>query len=359
MRASRSGWLGGALAALLACLALAGCRAEPPPPAADEEPQPVRLAPVRRAAAAAPVRATGSLAGKEEARLSFKLPGFVERILVDEGEAVAAGQLLATLKPEEASSRVSQARTAHEKARRDVARAEELYRAGVAPLQLVQDARSAEEVARAALRMARFDAQHAEIRAPEAGVILTRLVEENEMLGAGTPVLAFKSAAQGWVVRVGVADRDVVRLRLGDSARVETNAYPGTLFAGSVAQIAAAASPVTGTFDVEVAVTTGAAPLFSGMAASVELAPSGGEAVALVPLAALAMGDGDAGVVYALDAQRAHARRVDVRIAFLAGDEAALREGLAGIDAVVTDGVAYLRDGSPVRVITEGVAVAQ
>jgi RND family efflux transporter MFP subunit len=359
MRASRSGWLGGALAVLLACLALAGCRAEPPPTAAEEEPQPVRLAPVRRAAAAAPVRATGSLAGKEEARLSFKLPGFVERILVDEGEAVAAGQLLATLKPEEASSRVSQARAAHEKSRRDVARAEELYRAGVAPLQLVQDARSAEEVARAALRMARFDAQHAEIRAPEAGVILTRLVEENEMVGAGTPVLAFQSAAQGWIVRVGVADRDVVRLRLGDSARVETNAYPGTLLAGSVAQIAAAASPATGTFDVEVAVMPGAEPLFSGLAASVEIDPSGGEPVALVPLAALAVGDGDAAVVYALDAQRARARRVDVRVAFLAGDEAALREGLAGVDAVVTDGVAYLRDGAAVRVIAEGVAVAR
>ncbi len=359
MRALRSRLTGAAIAATIACLALAACRAEPPPAATSEEVQPVRLAPVRRASAAAPVRATGSLAGKEEARLSFKLPGFVERILVDEGAAVTAGQLLATLKPEEASSRVTQARTSHEKALRDVARAEELYRAGVASLQLVQDARSAEEVARAALRMARFDAEHAEIRAPEAGIILARLAEENEMVGAGTPVLAFKSGVQGWIVRVGVADRDVVRLRLGDPARIETNAYPGAPLVGSVSQIAAAASPATGTFDVEVAVTPGAEPLFSGMAARVEISPSGGEPVALVPLAALAVGDGSAGVVYALDAENRRARRIDVRVAFLSGDEAALSEGLAGVDAVVTDGVAYLRDGSPVRVIGEDVAVAR
>jgi RND family efflux transporter MFP subunit len=347
------------LAAASSCAALAGCAPEPPAAITIEETQPVRLAPVRRAEAAAPVHATGAIAGKEEARLSFKIPGFVERILVDEGAVVAAGQLLATLKPEEASSRVTQARMAHEKALRDVKRAEELYEAGVGPLQLVQDARTAEEVARASLRMARFDAQHAEIRAPAAGVILAKLAEENEMVGAGAPVLAFKTSAQGWVVRVSVADRDVVRLRLGDAARIETNAYPGAPLAGSVAQIAAAASPATGTFDVEVAVAPGAAALFSGMSARVEIAPSGGEPVALIPLAALALGDGDAGVVYALDERGERARRHDVRVAFLAGDDVALSDGLAGVESVITDGAAYLRDGTPVRVIHEDLAAAR
>jgi RND family efflux transporter MFP subunit len=347
------------LSSLLACLALSACREAPPAPVAAEKVQPVRLAPVRRISAAAPVRATGSLAGKEEARLSFKIPGFIERIRVDEGAVVMAGQLLATLKPEEASSRVEQARTAHEKALRDVARAEELLRAGVAPLQLVQDAHTAEEAARAALRLARFDAEHAEIRAPEAGVILARLAEENEMVGAGAPVLAFKSARQGWIVRVGVADRDVVRLRLGDAAKIETNAYPGVPLSGSVTQIAAAASPATGTFDVEVALAPSERALFSGLAARVEISPSGGDAVALVPLAALALGDGDAGVVYALDAEQKRARRVDVRVAFLAGEEAALSDGLAGVEQVITDGAAYLRDGALVRVVPSELAAAR
>lgn len=345
-----------ALAVLFAAL---GCREEAPPAAPAEEAQAVRLAPVRRAAAAAPVRATGAVAGKEEARLAFKIPGFVERVLVDEGAAVTAGQLLATLKPDEASSRFTQARMAHEKALRDVARAEELHAAGVAPLRLVQDARTAEEVARAGLRMARFDAQHAEIRAPEAGVILAKLAEENEMVGAGAPVLAFKSAAQGWIVRVGVADRDVVRLRLGDPARVEANAYPGVPLAGSVAQIAAAASPATGTYDVEVALAPSERTLFSGLAANVEIAPSGGEPVTLVPLAALAVGDADEAVVYALDPEQRRARRVDVRVAFLSGDDAALSAGLEGVESVVTDGVAFLRDGALVRVVDGGVAAAR
>jgi multidrug efflux system membrane fusion protein len=343
----------------LASVLLLACSESAPPAAPAAAVQPVRTAPVRRVSAAAPVRATGTIMGKEEARLSFKIPGFVERILVDEGAVVTSGQLLATLKPEEASSRLTQARMAHEKALRDVARAEELHSAGVAALQLVQDARTQEEVARAAVTMARFDAQHAEIRAPSNGVILARLAEANEMVSPGAPVLAFKAAAEGWIARVGVADRDVVRLRLGDSATVEANAYPGQPLAGSVSQIAAAASPATGTFDVEIALTPAALALFSGISARVEIAPSGAEPLAFVPLAALALGDGDTGVIYTLDAERQHAIRREVRVAFLSGEDAALRAGVDGVEQVITDGVTWMRDGTPVRVIAPELAEAR
>ncbi|MBM4384905.1 MAG: efflux RND transporter periplasmic adaptor subunit [Deltaproteobacteria bacterium] len=349
-----------ALAIALSCAAITACRdVSAPPPAVAEEAQPVRVAPVRRGAAAAPVRATGSLAGKEEARLAFKIPGFVERMHVDAGASVARGQLLATLKPDEASSRVTQARMAHEKAERDRARAEQLYREGVAALSLVQDARSQEEAARAGLRMASFDAQHAEIRAPADGVVLARFAEESEMVAAGAPMFAFKSAAPGWIVRVGVADRDVVRLRLGDAAKIETNAHPAQPLAGRVTQIAAAASPATGTFDIEVALDPSELLLLSGIAARVEIVPSGGESLSFVPLTALAAGDGDTGTVFALDSERTRARRLDVRFAFLSGDEAALSAGVEGVSEVVTDGVTWLRDGSLVRVMASDVAAAQ
>ena len=71
------------------------------------------------------------------------------------------------------------------------------------------------------------------------------------------------------------------------------------------------------------------------------------------------MGDGEAGVVFALDAERRRARRLEVRLAFLAGDEAALSAGLDGVREVVTDGAAWLRDGSPVRVVADDVAAAR
>jgi RND family efflux transporter MFP subunit len=334
------------LAGVLAC---SEPSAAPAPPAA--EPQPVRTAAVRREAVAAPVRATGVITGKEEARLSFKIPGLVERVLVDEGDVVASGALLATLAPEEASSRVVQARMAYEKAQRDLARAEQLFAEGVAPLAQVQDARTQVDVTQAAVTMARFDAQHAAIRAPADGVILARLAEPNEMVAAGAPIVAFKAAGEGWIVRVGVADRDVVRLTLGDTAKVETNAHPGRPLAGTVTQIAAAASPATGTFDVELGLTPGELPLFSGLHARVEIEPGVRETLVLVPIEALVEGDGDAASVFTLDAERTHAVRSAVRIAFLSGTWAALRSGGDALSEVVTEGAGWLQHGAPVRVL--------
>lgn len=336
-----------------------GCGAESAPtPHAETPPQPVRIAAVQREAVAAPVRATGVIAGKEEARLSFKIPGLVERILVDEGDRVAAGALLATLAPDEASSRVTQARMAHEKAKRDLARAEQLYAQDVASLAQVQDARTQVDVAQAALAMMRFDAEHAAIRAPAEGVILARLAEPNEMVQAGAPVLAFKTAGEGWVLRAGVADRDIVRLRLGDAARAWTNAHEGHAFAGRVTQIAAAAAPATGTFDVEVALEPSERALFSGLHARVEIEPGARELLALVPIEALVEGDGDSASVFTLDASRSRALRVPVRVAFLMGERVALRSGADELREVVTEGSGWLRDGAPVEVLAPAASEA-
>ena len=169
----------------------------------------------------------------------------------------------------------------------------------------------------------------------------------------GQPILHFKSSGEGWVVRVGLADRDVVRVALGDVAQVRAAAWPDRVLAGRVAQIAAAASPATGTFDVEIALEAGDVRLLSGMHARVEIEPAAREPVAWVPIDAFLEGDGDRGVVYVLDGDTA--RRIPVRLAFLRGAEAALREGL-DVDAVVTDGAAWLRDGARVRTLPADVA---
>lgn len=332
--------------------ALSGCR-PPAPTAVADDAVPVRTAPVRRAEAAEPVRASGLLVGKEETELAFKMLGVIDRIDVDEGARVVTGQRLATLKPDEASARATQARRAVEKAERDLARARTLHDEGVGTLQRLQDSQTALDVARADLTMARFEETHAAIVAPSDGVILGREAEPNETVQPGQPILRFKSAGEGWVVRVGLADRDAVRVALGDPAQVRAAAWPEHALPGRVAQIAAAASPATGTFDVEIAVEPGDLRLLSGMHARVEIAPGAREPVVWIPIEAFLEGDGDRGAVYALDGDVA--RRIPVRLAFLRGDEAALRAGLE-VDAVVTDGAAWLRDGARVRTLPADVA---
>ncbi|HEX8276204.1 MAG TPA: efflux RND transporter periplasmic adaptor subunit [Longimicrobiaceae bacterium] len=331
------------LAAAAAC-GDAGAEESPPPSPAV----PVRTAAVVEAEVAQPVRGTGTLAAKEEVRLSFKTGGIVGRILVDEGDAVRAGQTLALLDPAEIDAHVARAGAAADKARRDLARARALYADSVATLEQMQDAAGGARAAEAELRIARFNREHARIVAPVSGTVLRRTAEEGETAAPGAPVLTLAGSGAGTVLRVGLADRDAVRVRRGDAATVRFGAFPGAELAGRVTETAAAADPRTGTYEVEVAVEPGGRALAAGLIGRVEIRPSRAERLRLVPVEAVLEGDEDRGVVYTLGAD-GRARRVPVGIAFLQGGRAAVRSGLDGVAEVVTDGAAYLEDGTPTR----------
>src|SRR5262249_59132687 len=91
----------------------------------------------------------------------------------------------------------------------------------------LKDAEPAVELARAALRRARHARVVSELRAPDDGQVQRRLVEAHEQVGAGTPVLLVRGATRGWVVKLGLSDRDAGQVRLGDAATGRFAAVPG------------------------------------------------------------------------------------------------------------------------------------
>lgn len=314
------------------------------------DPVAVRIAPVAIEAIARPVLATGTVGPKEEVTLSFKVGGIIGRVLVDEGRVVRAGDTLAVLDLSEIDAGVTRARSAAEKAERDLARAQRLYADSVATLEQTQDAQTGRDVAAAELATALFNRRYAVILAPTAGVILRRNAEPGELVTPGAPVLTMGSRARGNVVRVALADRDVVRVGLGDQAEVRFDALPDTAFVGLVSQIAAAADPMTGTYRVEVAMR-GAQSLASGLVGQVQIRPRAARPLPLVPLDALLEADGAQAAVFTLSSDGKHAERRIVTIAFRSGDRVAIAAGLQGVRAVITEGAAYLDDGAPVRVL--------
>ena len=186
-------------------------------------------------------RAVGTLAPRDEIRLAFKVGGIVERVHVDAGETVRKGQLLADLKRTEIDAAVSQAAEAAEKARRDLERGRRLRADEVATEEQVENLTTAYNVAQSNLQAARFNAQYARIEAPVDGIVFERLVEGGELVQPGQPVVVLGSTDSGWVVRIGLADRDVMRVATGMIADVTFDAYPGKAFQGTVSRIGAAA----------------------------------------------------------------------------------------------------------------------
>jgi RND family efflux transporter MFP subunit len=311
----------------------------------------VRTVKVEKANIAQPIRATGVLSGKAESKLSFKIGGIVDRIVVSEGQSVRRGQLLATLKLAEINAQVHQAQNAFDKAARDLQRVQNLYRDSVATLEQFQDATTGYEVAKSSLEIAKFNWQYASIYAPANGKILKRFAEVNELVSPGTPVLLMRNAQDGWVLKTGLADRDVVRVAIGDTARLTFDAYPNQIFSATVSEISGTASPMTGTYEVELRVEPAEDTAFlSGMIAKAEISPSKKSRVSLVPIESLVEADGMRGSVYMISPSHA-AKKVSVAVAFIHGNQAAIAAGLDGIDEVITDGAAYLNDGDAIKIV--------
>ncbi len=343
-------------AVLLVSLGLAACaEREQVAAPADAPASPVRAAPVESASVASNVRAVGVLAPREEVRLAFKVGGVVERMAVDVGDRVTRGQVLATLKRGEIDASVSQASEAVAKAQRDLERAVRLRADEVATEEQVQDLTTAYKVAQANLDAVRFNARFARIEAPADGVVLGRLVEQDELVAGGQPVLVIGSTGTGWIVRAALADRDAVRVEVGDTAEVTFDAFPGQPFPGKVTRIGAAADPMTGTFDVEVEIEPAGARFVRGLVAKVTLAlgPGAGPARAstLVPVTSLVEASGAVGTVYVLDASGKVAQRRQVTVGAVVGDRVIVEAGLEPGQRVVTDGAAWLTDGHPVEVV--------
>ncbi len=341
-------------ASLLAFLALAACGGADVAPAAEAVTAiPVRIATPEFRRDLPAIVLTGPLGAKEEVPLAFKIGGVVTRVAVEVGDQVTENAVLAELSLAEIDGQVLAAREGLAKARRDLARAEKLYADSVVTLSQLEDARTQRDVAEAQATAAEFNRQYAVIRAPATGTVLRRQLEAGQLVGAGMPVLVLRTDRKGLVLRAAAPDRDAVRIREGEAAAVEFDAFPGERFRGSIERIGVAANPMTGTYEVEVAVEPARGRrLVSGLIGRATLRPRAASPLPFIPAEALLEVSGSAATVFVLDADGATVRRRAVRVAFLDGASAAIADGLDAAARVVAAGATRVADGTKVTVVT-------
>jgi len=306
-----------------------------------EHPLRVRVASVQRDTVPLPIVIPGKLTPAAQLKLGFKTGGIIRDLHAIEGANVAGGTRLALLDTIEFVAWRDKAQTALEKAKRDFVRAQKLYTDSVATLERLQNAQSALHAAESDSAIAAFNLKQAVLTAPSSGKILKRLVEKDEVIGPGMPAVIFASTEGTWTVVASVPDRDLLDLTIGDKAIVNFDAIPRREFEAALTRVAGAAHPVTGTFEIELALK-GIHPGFRpGLFADVRLYPRNFSKLAFIPATALVGAQGDTGTVYAICAGDA-VKPVTVTIARLCGNLLAVSAGLDGVDEVVTAGAPYV-----------------
>ena len=299
---------------------------------------------------ARPIRTSGMLSYKSQQTLSFKTAGPIAQLLVGEGDRITEGQLLAELTLEEINAQVDEARARLEMAQHNLGRISRLHQSNVVSLDQLQSAETERAVAESRLRIARFNRKYSRIKAPSPGLVLRRLAEENEQVTQNQPVIIVADTSQGWILRTGLSDEDIVRVKKGDRASITFDAWPEEIFQGKVTRLAALADEQTGTFQVEISFPETSTRLRSGFIGRVTLYPATSTRLALVPVTAVVNVKDYVANVFVYDPDDRSVSSRAIQLDFMEPGIIASSSGLHEGEIIVTTGASFLQDGAAVMV---------
>ncbi len=359
------------LATILALGALAACKAPqkaaaPAGPAASAA-APVRAAKVVRQRVTEKISYTTTLEAWRKITITPEVGGKIARINVQEGDRVAAGQLLAEmdtesirlqLKQAEAGQAVAQAAEAD--ARRNKERLERLFAQNAVSaqqreqVQLAYEGAAAQlEQARAAVNLARYTLDQSLMKAPFAGIIASKNAEVGDVIN---PMMGSYGAAAGVLTLVDygriklvvdVAQGDIGRIRKGQPAHLKVGYAPGREFPGEVTVINLAADAATRKFGIEVRVDNPDLVLRPGTFGNLVLEVESHENALAVPQKAVL----DNSYVFVVEGGKAVRKAVTLGLQNTTSIE--VLSGLAEGDLVIIEGNYGLEDGVAVEVKTE------
>jgi len=315
---------------------------------------------------------SGTLTPLSRVAVKPKLPGAIERMLVDIGDAVTIGQTIATIDRREidaqadaAVATVNVGKAALETAEAALAnavlehdRAKNLFEKGALPRQRLDSAQTAHRSAvaqrdlaaanlaqaDAALRRAREVQRNATITSPVTGYVVERNYDAGAIPG-DLPVVVVADMRQ-MKLEAGVSELEAGRLRVGLTAEVSVQAKPGQTFDGQLAAIAPEVDERNRHFKVDVRVPNGSRALLSGMYATARIIESTATNAVLVPKDAIMTRDGKR-IVQKVAGDTVST--VEVREGLADGTRVQILSGLAAGDTVLADARRQIPAGSKVR----------
>jgi RND family efflux transporter MFP subunit len=307
--------------------------------------------------------ATGTLAARREMPIGVAGEGGrVTRVLVEPGQWVAAGQVLATVdrsvQTQTAASLAAQIKVAQADAtlaQSELNRAQQLVSRGFISKADIETKTSTRDAANARVRVA--EAQLAQqqatngrldIRAPEAGLVLTRTVEAGQIVSAGSAVL-FRMAKGGEMeMRAQMSEGDLIGLPVGASAQV-TPVGSDKAFTGQVWQVSPVIDPQTRQGIARIALTYNPALRPGGFASAT--IRSGSTNVPQLPNSAI-QSDERGNYVYIVGPDDKVVRR-SIKIGDVSDSGVAIASGLDGTERVVLSAGAFLTAGQKIKPVLQ------
>lgn len=342
------------LSVIFLMVLLAGCAEKVTPP---EDVRPLRVVRIQPAGVNAGAARTysGEVRARVEATLAFRVGGKVLTRQANVGDHVKAGQVLATLDPQDSDLAVAEAEARRTQAQQELARVRDLFSRKYVS-QAALDAREADyKAAEARWVLAKNQTAYTVLRADKSGVIGQVMIEPGQVVsssqGFGTGQAAFRIAYDGErEVAIAVPERDIALFTPGRDVVAGIYATPGVAYKGRVREVSSLADPATRTFAVRVTLQD-ATPFALGLSAGVQLVEAAVSGMALPP-SALFQKDNRPAVWVVGDDDKVRLRPVG--ISRMDDDRVIVADGLKVGERVAAAGVHRLQEGQAVRPVEDG-----
>jgi len=306
-----------------------------------------------------------------ESTLSPKVSGTIEKLAVQLGDKVRIGQLLIKIDDTDLELQVKEAEAARDQARAREIQAESeyervrtLYENRSASRSQLESARAAFEAAheqdnilKKRRNLARRQMEYCTITAPLDGSISQVMVEENENVSMGQPLLVITSGSN-IEVRIGIPEILITQIREGNPVEVTFDAIKGRFYRATVTEVGVAATGFATTYPVTVRLADSDNLIRPGMAAEVTFTFKSEDQKQRFLVPAVAVGEDRLGkyvyTVQPADSAFGTIQRKNVTIGELEVDGLEIYEGLEDGDYLVTAGISKIHEGQKVKIRPAG-----
>jgi len=302
--------------------------------------------------------AIGTAVAVQGVTVSADLPGIVEKIAIDSGRKVRAGEVLVQLDTSQERAQLAAAEAQRDLTRVNLERMRELRVKGVTS-QAEYD-RSTAESKQAEARVGEIQAiiERKTIRSPFTGILGIRQVNLGQYLTAGDPVVPLQSLDPIYV-NFSVPQQEVGKLRVGAEVQVTAEGMAGLESTGRITAINSIVDEATRNIQVQATFANPEGKLRSGMFVQAHVILGTAEPVVALPASAINYAPYGDSIFIVEDTEGPDGkkylgvRQQFVKLGSARGDQVALVSGVTPGDEVVTSGVFKLRNGGAVLVNNE------
>lgn len=340
-------------------VALVACSEEKKAEAPDPV-RPVKVTEVAEADRGRVLTYSGSVKARTEMTLGFRVAGKITERLVDVGDRVDPGMVLARLDPADLQLAVRRAEADLSAAQKQAEISDLAYRRAqnlnaknitsqseLEQASLARDQASATlQSASSALEQARNQAAYTELKSDQSGIVTQTSADRGQVVSAGTPIVtvAVDGAKEA---QIAVPEVDIAQFKAGKPVKARFWSSADLVLDGKVREVAGSADAQSRTFSVRVSLPDDPRVLL-GMTATIEAETEGAVPAFSVPLAALGKKD-DQPVVWVVDRDKGTVSSRPVTVAEYSGDGVRISKGLAPGDLVVSAGTQFMKDDMKVR----------